>query len=76
MFAAAALAFWRAFMSTSEYDSLRPPEHVGPRRGGGNGRRRGGADGLREMAMVPEAEFTSYYGRPVVKPPPCLVRFA
>jgi formate-dependent nitrite reductase membrane component NrfD len=29
-----------------------------------------GADGSREMPMVPEAEFTSYYGRPVVKPVP------
>jgi hypothetical protein len=29
-----------------------------------------GGDGAREMLMVPEAEFTSYYGRPVVKPPP------
>ena len=62
-------------MTTSEYDSLRPPEPAG--RGRGNGRRRrrtgpgaGGADGSREMPMVPEAEFTSYYGRPVVKPAP------
>ena len=62
-------------MTTSEYDSLRPPEPAG--RGKRNGRRRrrpgpgpGGADGSREMPMVPEAEFTSYYGRPVVKPPP------
>ncbi|GAY08696.1 NrfD/PsrC family molybdoenzyme membrane anchor subunit [Pseudonocardia sp. N23] len=30
------------------------------------GRRRG----HRERAMVPEAEFTSYYGRPIVKPSP------
>jgi formate-dependent nitrite reductase membrane component NrfD len=29
-----------------------------------------GGDGSREMQMVPEPEFTSYYGRPVVKPPP------
>ncbi|HEY5856787.1 MAG TPA: NrfD/PsrC family molybdoenzyme membrane anchor subunit [Aldersonia sp.] len=57
-------------MSTSEYDSLRPPETRGKRRRGGKGRRRGGGDGSREMPMVPEAEFTSYYGRPVVKPPP------
>ncbi|MGD0703435.1 MAG: NrfD/PsrC family molybdoenzyme membrane anchor subunit [Trebonia sp.] len=60
-------------MTTSEYDSLRPPEPAG--RGRRNGRRRrrtgqGGADGSREMPMVPEAEFTSYYGRPVVKPAP------
>ncbi|WP_199255584.1 NrfD/PsrC family molybdoenzyme membrane anchor subunit [Mycolicibacterium mengxianglii] len=58
-------------MSTSEYDSLRPPDE-GRRRGRrkGKGRRGGGADGSREMPMVPEAEFTSYYGRPVVKPAP------
>jgi len=30
----------------------------------------GGGDGAREMAMVPDPEFTSYYGRPVVKPAP------
>jgi hypothetical protein len=53
-------------VSTSEYDSLRPPEPPGKRsrRRQGN-RRRGG-----EPLMVPEAEFTSYYGRPVVKPAP------
>jgi formate-dependent nitrite reductase membrane component NrfD len=34
------------------------------------GRRRGdGDDGSREMAMVPGAEFASYYDRPVLKPP-------
>ena len=60
-------------MTTSEYDSLRPPETGGRRRRDGRRRRRtgpGGADGSREMPMVPDAEFTSYYGRPVVKPPP------
>src|SRR5438270_4759406 len=35
------------------------------RRGGGGG---GWGSGNREAAMVPEAEFTSYYGRPIVKP--------
>lgn len=35
------------------------------RRGGGRRRGRGG-----ERQMVPDAEFTSYYGRPVVKPAP------
>jgi formate-dependent nitrite reductase membrane component NrfD len=60
-------------VTTSEYDSLRPPEPAG--RGRRNGRRRrrtgpGGADGSREVPMVPEVEFTSYYGRPVVKPAP------
>jgi hypothetical protein len=40
--------------------------------GGHGGReplRRGGDDGAREVPMVPIAEFTSYYGRPVLKPP-------
>ncbi|MCU4297309.1 polysulfide reductase [Brevibacterium permense] len=80
-------------MSTSEYDSYRPPEPEGGRRkrrrggrGGpsgpdGPGGRRGGrgrgggwknrgADGNREMPMVEDVEFTSYYGRPIVKAPP------
>src|SRR5947209_1516272 len=30
---------------------------------------RRGDDGSREQAMVPRAEFRSYYGRPVLKPP-------
>jgi hypothetical protein len=59
-------------VTSSEFDRLRPPEPPG--RGRHNGRRRSGrtrgADGSREMPMVPEAEFTSYYGRPVVKPVP------
>ena len=57
---------------TSEYDSFRPPEQPRRRRRGGK-RRPGGAvpaDGTREMPMVPEVEFTSYYGHPVVKPAP------
>lgn len=59
-------------MTTSGFDSFRPPERR-RRRGQGGRRRRGGgrgADGAREMAMVPDAEFTSYYGRPIVKPAP------
>lgn len=60
-------------MSTSAFDGFRPPEP--PRRPRGPGRRRGrhragGGDGSREMPMVPEAQFGSYYGRPVVKPAP------
>lgn len=58
---------------TSEYDSLRPPDtgrHRGGKRRRGRGRPPGGGDGSREMPMVPEAEFSSYYGRPVVKPAP------
>ena len=83
-------------MSTSEFDSYRPPEPEGGRRKrrrggrggpsgpdgsggrrggrGGNGRGGGwknrGADGNREMPMVEDVEFTSYYGRPIVKAPP------
>jgi formate-dependent nitrite reductase membrane component NrfD len=67
-------------MTTSDFDSFRPPTPGGRRKGrrrggaGPNGAGRpGGADGSREMPMVPDvdiAEFTSYYGRPVVKPPP------
>ncbi|MCV7100705.1 NrfD/PsrC family molybdoenzyme membrane anchor subunit [Mycobacterium palustre] len=56
-------------MSTSEYDSLRPPEPAKRRKGRRAGRR-GGGDGAREMPMVPDVEFSSYYGRPVVKPAP------
>jgi hypothetical protein len=36
---------------------------------GGRRRRRRGGGGRGEQSMVPEAEFTSYYGRPVLKPP-------
>jgi hypothetical protein len=42
----------------------------GARRGGGGGRdggKRGGRGA--ERAMVPAAEFTSYYGRPIIKAP-------
>ncbi|MDX3072699.1 NrfD/PsrC family molybdoenzyme membrane anchor subunit [Streptomyces sp. MI02-7b] len=37
-------------------------------RGGGRGRGRDD-DGSREQPMVPRADFRSYYGRPVLKPP-------
>ena len=60
-------------MSTSEFDSFRPPEPAGGKRRKGKGKRSGrpgGGDGSREMPMVPDAEFSSYYGRPVVKPAP------
>ncbi|TGD38815.1 NrfD/PsrC family molybdoenzyme membrane anchor subunit [Brevibacterium aurantiacum] len=73
-------------MSTSEYDSYRPPEPEGGRkkrrRGGRPGGGRGGSgqggqgwknrgsDGNREMPMVEDVEFSSYYGRPIVKAPP------
>ncbi|GAA2253296.1 polysulfide reductase [Streptomyces ruber] len=39
------------------------------RHGPGKGRGGDGGDGGRERSMVPRAEFRSYYGRPVLKPP-------
>ena len=47
-------------------------DNTGPRRHrrGGGGRGRFGGRGSRERSMVPEAEFTSYYGRPIVKESP------
>ncbi|WP_347110956.1 NrfD/PsrC family molybdoenzyme membrane anchor subunit [Paenarthrobacter sp. S56] len=60
-------------MTLSEFDNLRPAEPARRRRQEGKPgirRRRENGDGSREMPMVPEAEFTSYYGRPVVKPAP------
>ncbi len=44
---------------------LKRPEQDARRRGRGRRRKRDG-----EQSMVPEAEFTSYYGRPIVKPAP------
>ncbi|GGY98868.1 NrfD/PsrC family molybdoenzyme membrane anchor subunit [Streptomyces poonensis] len=44
----------------------------GGRNGGDRGSGRGsgdGGDGSRERPVVPKAEFRSYYGRPVLKPP-------
>ncbi|WFP16635.1 NrfD/PsrC family molybdoenzyme membrane anchor subunit [Citricoccus muralis] len=61
-------------MTVSEFDSYRPPEKPRRRRGRrgrpGGGPRPGALDGSREMAMVPEVEFSSYYNRPIVKAPP------
>ena len=60
-------------MSTSEYDSVRPPEGLCKRRrrgGGQSGGFRSGGNGNREELMVPPVEFESYYGHNVVKPPP------
>lgn len=37
---------------------------------------RKGADGGREMAVVPKVEFSSYYGRPIVKPAPWEIEVA
>lgn len=59
---------------TSRFDSYRDP--VEPRRrgsGGGRKKKRRGAgamDGSREERMVPDMQFESYYGKPVVKAPP------
>lgn len=62
-------------MTTSRFDSHRPPEP--PRRKGGGGRKKRrrdpsqvGQDGSRPLQMVPDVEFSSYYGRQVVKAPP------
>lgn len=65
-------------MTTSEFDAYRPPEkprrrfgrRPGGRRRHGNLGTQPGSDGTREVPMVPDAEFVSYYGKPVVKPPP------
>lgn len=68
-------------MSTSEFDAFRPPERrrrgrrrADPAGAGPVGSRRsrgaGAQDGSREMAVVPEPQFHSYYGRPIVKPAP------
>ena len=51
-------------MTTSPFDADRPPEQPRRRRGGDR-KRRGDPN-----ATVPDADFTSYYGRPVVKPAP------
>ena len=60
-------------MTTSEYDSLRPPGPPGRAKRAGKRRRPAsshGGDGAHEIPLVPEADFTSYYDRPVVKPAP------
>lgn len=66
-------------MTTSPFDSYRPPESdVRRRRRGGSGRVAGRArswlnrdgGGTREAPAVPDAEFSSYYGRGVIKPVP------
>ncbi|QFQ31238.2 nitrite reductase [Janibacter melonis] len=71
-------------MSTSAFDSYRPPETQGRRerrRAGEHRDPRGlaarGSDwlsgrqrGRGEQAVVPDAEFRSYYGQPVIKPVP------
>lgn len=65
--------------SPSDLDQYRPPEPAGRRlrRLAGGIRKRkpraptgGPTDGSAEMSMVPDADFSSYYGRNIVKPPP------
>ncbi len=62
-------------MSHSEFDQFRPPEPPSRRQFGRKVRKRkrtpqGRGDGSNEMLMVPDVEFSSYYGHNVVKPPP------
>lgn len=60
-------------MTVSAYDQFRPPEPERRGRRFGKLRRKkrpGRTDGSAEMLMVPDVEFTSYYGRSIVKPPP------
>lgn len=59
-------------MTVSDFDDYRPPEPPRRRRRGGKRRRAGGKDGggRGEVPMVPEAQFSTYYGRPVIKAPP------
>ena len=69
-------------MSTSEFDAYFPQEYTGPRRRrrGGDRSASGGSRGTDwltgrgrgrgEQPVVPEPEFTSYYGHSVVKPVP------
>lgn len=66
-------------MTTSPFDSYRPPEEGGRRRRRDRARGAAGAarswlsregGGRREAPAVPDAEFSSYYGQPIVKPVP------
>ena len=74
-------------MTTSAFDSYRPPDEGGRRRRrttlrdsvsgaarnvarGGSGWLTGDGGGRREAQAVPDVEFSSYYGRSVVKPMP------
>jgi hypothetical protein len=57
-------------VTVSDFDNYRPPEPPRWRKRGGKRRRAASGEGRGEVPVVPEAEFTSYYGRPVVKAPP------
>ena len=52
-------------MTTSPHDSYRPPETRRSRRKGHRAE-----EGAREVPLVEKPQFSSYYGRPVVKAPP------
>ncbi|MCQ9675736.1 NrfD/PsrC family molybdoenzyme membrane anchor subunit [Corynebacterium sp. BF-R-2] len=63
----------------SEFDEYRPPQEprrFGDKNGGTKGRRKrkrlgaGAQDGSKEQRMAEDFEFSSYYGKPVVKAPP------
>src|SRR5689334_21913574 len=51
------------------FQGVRGGRPVAERAGHQDARRRSGRRGRGEQTMVPDAEFRSYYGRPVVKPP-------
>ncbi|MGN6575985.1 MAG: NrfD/PsrC family molybdoenzyme membrane anchor subunit, partial [Nocardioides sp.] len=60
-------------VGTDDQPGGRQPRAVpgGVQRGSSGKRRRGqGGRGGGDRSMVPDAEFTSYYGRPIVKPSP------
>ncbi len=66
-------------MTSPDFDSLRPPEQPKKKKrrrdlsgasGGSAPVRRGRDDGSREMSMVDDAQFSSYYGRPIVRSAP------
>lgn len=60
---------------SNQFDNYRDPVEPRRRDGGGRKKRRrragaGAMDGSREERMVPDMQFESYYGKPVVKAPP------
>ena len=63
-------------MTTSPFDAYRPPDEERRRRrrssrsGGGRSWLNRDGGGRREAPAVPDAEFSDYYGQPVIKPVP------
>lgn len=56
-----------------DFDEARPPErkrYFGGKKKKKKKKANVSGDGGQEMMMVPDAEFDSYYGRSIVKPPP------